>query len=121
VVFLFRRMEFPVWLLRRFCDVNISLYYCDASVDGPYSLDGKRKVSFQPLGFGGTSFEPVFEALDALALTGRPDCIVYFTDGYGDFPDKPPPIQTLWLLVDNGISESDVPFGKAIKMQPLAA
>jgi predicted metal-dependent peptidase len=105
-----------------YSDINISLYYCDASVDGPYSLSGKKpQIEASPVGFGGTSFVPVFKAIEKLTLTDRPDCIIYFTDGDGEFPKHSPVVQTLWVLVDDGVEESDIPFGRTIRMPPLAA
>ena len=94
-------------------DVNIKLYYCDTHADGPHDLGHEK---FAPTGGGGTSFVPVFDKVDELELTDKPDCLVYFTDGFGEFPEQPPSYPTLWLLVDDGIPVSDVPWGRAICM-----
>ena len=93
-------------------DVQIRLYYCDADVIGPYDLSAQQRVA--PTGGGGTSFIPLFDAVADLSLIEQPDCLVYFTDGYGDFPGKAPAYPTLWLLVDDGIPVSDVPWGTAV-------
>lgn len=40
-------------------------------------------------GFGGTSFMPVFDYVDELVASGENiDCLIYLTDGYGDYPDS---------------------------------
>ena len=45
-------------------DVTTLIYYCDASVDGPYKLSNRsEKLDVQPTGGGGTSFAPFFLSL----------------------------------------------------------
>jgi len=55
-------------------------------------------------GLGGTDFRPVFEYVNGLVdrkefenLKG----LIYFTDGYGDFPKKKPPYDTAFVFVEN--------------------
>ena len=54
-------------------------------------------------GFGGTDFRPVFLLVDKLLeqkkftnLKG----LIYFTDGYGDFPERKPPYETAFVFVE---------------------
>jgi predicted metal-dependent peptidase len=47
-------------------------------------------------GRGGTDLRPVFEP-DFLA-EHRPDGIVYFSDGFGPYPEEDPGVETLWVL-----------------------
>lgn len=55
-------------------------------------------------GRGGTSFCPAFEELKKMEW--QPDFVVYFTDGYGDAPEKEP-YDTLWVLVDDGMDPEE--------------
>jgi predicted metal-dependent peptidase len=42
-------------------------------------------------GYGGTSFCPVFEKVNALKEEGEDiECLIYLSDGYGDFPKEVP-------------------------------
>ena len=62
-------------------------------------------------GFGGTDFTPVFAYVDQLIETGeigRLDGLLYFTDGYGRFPAKPPGYQTAFVFLDRE-GEAKVP------------
>ena len=45
---------------------------------------------------GGTSFEPVFRALDD--THEEVACLVYFTDGLAPMPKEPPQVPTLWAI-----------------------
>ena len=69
-------------------------------------------------GFGGTDFRPVFTRVDELIrqhefvnLKG----LIYFTDGYGTFPNKAPQYDTAFLFLDQGYDLPEVPPW-AIKM-----
>ena len=98
-------------------DVTTLIYYCDAAVDGPYKLSNRsEKLDVQPTGGGGTSFAPFFSSIEQLSLTEKPDCLIYFTDGYGDFPSSKPPQPTFWFVTENGIDLDSVPFGRAVSV-----
>ena len=63
-------------------------------------------------GFGGTDFRPVFAYVDKLIqskeftnLKG----LIYFTDGYGDFPARKPPYETAFVFIDDEYNNPDVP------------
>ena len=69
-------------------------------------------------GFGGTDFRPVFEYVDELIrnrefvnLKG----LIYFTDGYGTFPEKMPAYNSAFVFVDDDYRIPEVP-GWAIKL-----
>ena len=50
-------------------------------------------------GFGGTSFRPVFDRIEQLREEENlePDCLIYFTDGCGEYPEKPPEYPVIFL------------------------
>ena len=63
-------------------------------------------------GLGGTCFRPVFTLVDKLIeqreftnLKG----LVYFTDGYGDFPARKPNYETAFVFVDDEYNNPNVP------------
>ena len=80
---------------------------CDCSLKSFYSL-GKNKKLKRLLGGGGTSFIPVFDKAKKL----RPDVVVYFTDGCGEFPESSR-FKTLWCLSE----DVSVPFGKSVLLK----
>ena len=105
---------------RLYADVQVSLYYCDAEIDGPHQLHGKAMNTNPPMGYGGTSFQPVFDAIEKLPLADRPDCLIYFTDGEADFPAQSELLPTLWILTSDGnCEERDIPFGRSLRMKPI--
>lgn len=66
---------------------------CDVEVSRIYPFSGTiERVS----GRGGTDLRPVFapSILNAHGVDG----VVYFTDGEGPYPERPPPIPVLWVL-----------------------
>jgi predicted metal-dependent peptidase len=56
-----------------------------------------RKLKFK--GGGGTNFNPVFEKLKE--MKEKPSLLVYFTDGYGDYPKQKASFPMLWVLTEN--------------------
>jgi predicted metal-dependent peptidase len=60
-----------------------------------------RKLKFK--GGGGTDFRPIFEEVKRCA------CMVFFTDGYATYPEKPPRYPVLWVLTKDNETP---PFGK---------
>ena len=66
---------------------------CDTEVTrlGPFT-----GVLNEVHGRGGTDLRPVFGPA-ALGRV-RPDGVVYFTDGQGPYPERPPLVPVLWVL-----------------------
>lgn len=63
-------------------------------------------------GLGGTDFRPVFEYVEKLSrekefvnLKG----LIYFTDGYGTFPEKKTDYYTAFVFVDDEYNNPEVP------------
>ena len=66
------------------------------------------------MGGGGTDFRPVFDKIKK-EFNNQIDCLVFFTDGYGDFPAHQPPYQVYW--VTENPKSVDWPFGKVISLK----
>jgi predicted metal-dependent peptidase len=92
-------------------NADVTLYYADADISGPYPLK-RRGIIPPPVGGGGTNFRPFFDAIKP----GKFDVCVYLTDGCGTFPDQPPPMPCLWLVSQDGIKPAAFPFGRAIQL-----
>ena len=74
--------------------------------------------NFELKGFGGTDFRPVFEYVDELIRRGEFENLkglIYFTDGYGTFPDKKPAYETAFIFVDDEYGQPQIPVW-AIKL-----
>lgn len=83
---------------------------CDAAVHEVDEFGPDDEVTFRFSGRGGTDFRPVFEEI--YNRNYKPKCLVFFTDGYGSFPDDAPEYPVLW------VSTTDVvyPFGEVIHL-----
>lgn len=82
---------------------------CDAQVHGSRWIEPFEALP-KLSGGGGTDFIPVFDHLIQNRI--RPDYCVFFTDGYGSFPDKKPPFDTLWVMT----SDVKPPFGEVVRV-----
>jgi predicted metal-dependent peptidase len=82
---------------------------CDAQVHGSRWIQPFEALP-KLAGGGGTDFVPVFNHLIQNRI--RPDYCVFFTDGYGSFPDTKPPFDTLWVMT----SDVKPPFGEVVRV-----
>jgi predicted metal-dependent peptidase len=41
---------------------------------------------------------------------------VYLTDGWGEFPEHPPHLPTLWVITPGGRDDADFPFGETVRL-----
>ena len=93
---------------------RVTLQACDERLDarGPWIYqtwepfvipDGLR-------GGGGTDFKPAFAWATEQHL--HPDLMLYFTDGDGEFPARPPEYPVIWLVKGKG----KVPWGERIQL-----
>ena len=99
----------------RFADETIVIT-CDYVVQDVYHVtqfsDVIKEVKFN--GRGGTSFVPPFDKLKELKV--NPECLIYITDGYGEFP-KRPNYPVVWALTPHSIQENQFPWGRTQKME----
>ena len=110
--------------LRHAAPCRITLIQCDYEVQSVDAYGAHDPLphhnparSFRFTGRGGTRFEPVFDRIahpDFQADHGRPDALVFYTDGYGDFPDEAPDYPVLWLITKLKIH----PFTRKSLSQP---
>ena len=86
------------------CDTDIQDEKIFTSVD-ELPLDEEMNMK----GFGGTSFIPVFERADELQKKDNKsiEAVIYFTDGYGEFPDKEPDYPVYLVMDEEEIDNCD--------------
>ena len=100
-----------------FTKINLHIIQCDADIQEDKKITCQEDFdeylkTMQIRGLGGTDFRPVFEYVDQLRqskeftnLKG----LIYFTDGYGEFPAKKPDYDTAFVFVDDEYNNPDVP------------
>ena len=76
---------------------------CDSQMHGKIETVKNVREACQKLqGGGGTNFIPVFEELQKLPKSERPNLVIFATDGDGPAPAVAPPgMEVIWVLVGN--------------------
>lgn len=91
---------------------TVHVMQCDTRVHHTDCFDrGDDVVIGEIYGRGGTSFAPVFAAVDDYAID--PMCLIYLTDLDGRFPDVEPSYPVLWCAYGRGAQQT-APFGEVI-------
>ena len=100
-----------------FSKVNIHIIQCDTVIQEDKKITNQDEFDdylkhMQLKGFGGTDFRPVFQYVDKLIqekeftnLKG----MLYFTDGYGVFPEREPDYKTAFVFLDDDYNNYNVP------------
>jgi predicted metal-dependent peptidase len=105
--------------LRDVFPCELTVIQCDAAIqqiEHYAAEDGTSVPAIQSAqGRGGTDFRPVFDWLGNEAVTAHV-ALLYFTDGYGRFPQGPPPWPTIWLVENSGARDKDFPFGLVCRL-----
>ena len=105
-------------LLNSFGSYELTVIQCDAEVgkvetfDDAAPLDPDRE--WEATGGGGTDFRPVFGYIDDHPELD-PNLLIFFTDGYGDYPERAPAYPVMWLLTRDG--KCDVDWGTRVKFK----
>ena len=92
-----------------FSKVNIYIIQCDSKIQSVKKITSLEDFddyikTMKLRGFGGTDFRPVFNYVDKLIEEGeleRLKGIIYFTDGYGYFPDHKPDYDAAFVFVED--------------------
>ena len=97
--------------------INLHIIQCDAVIQEDVRITSQEEFDaylahMRIRGLGGTDFRPVFSYVNRLCeekeftnLKG----LIYFTDGYGDFPAQMPPYATAFIFIDDALNNPDVP------------
>lgn len=100
-----------------FSRVNIHIIQCDAEIQEDHVITDRSSFEaylkeMKLRGFGGTDFRPVFQYVDRLIEEKRfrnLKGLIYFTDGYGTFPERKPPYTTAFVFVEDSYEIPQVP------------
>lgn len=100
-----------------FSKINLHIIQCDADIQEDRKITSQEEFdeylkTMTIRGLGGTDFRPVFEYVEKLRrekeftnLKG----VIYFTDGFGVFPERKPEYQTAFVFIDDDYNNPDVP------------
>lgn len=100
-----------------FSKINLHIIQCDADIQEHIKITTQEEFdayleTMQIKGLGGTDFRPVFAKVGELIknkefknLKG----LIYFTDGYGVFPERKPDYNTAFVFVKDDYEIPDVP------------
>ncbi len=100
-----------------FSRINLHIIQCDAAVQEDAKITSQEDFdeylkTMRLRGLGGTDFRPVFAYVDKLIeqhefqnLKG----LIYFTDGWGDFPTQMPPYSTAFVFLQEEYNNLTVP------------
>ena len=100
-----------------FTKINLHIIQCDANIQEDQKITCQEDFdeylkTMQIHGLGGTDFRPVFDYVEQLCQSGEfvnLKGLIYFTDGYGEFPAKKPNYDTAFVFVDDDYNNPDVP------------
>ena len=86
--------------------MNVHVIQCDSTVTSDIKITGRGELkeiagNLRVKGFGATDFRPVFEyvreMIDKREFT-KLKGMIYFTDGYGIYPETPPPYDCMFVF-----------------------
>ncbi len=103
--------------------LNVHIVQCDSKITEDTVIESKNDLkkaadNFKIKGFGATDFRPVFAYVDQLIRDEKIKNLkglIYFTDGYGIYPESPPRYDTLFVFDREDEYRMPVP-GWAIKV-----
>jgi predicted metal-dependent peptidase len=91
-----------------FVPIDVMQFDCDKTQD-PKPFD-RRRINFEFLGRGGTSFEPVIKIVDEKHYKS----VLIFTDGCAGEPPKPKNARVVWVMPEG--CNAPVEWGLKIHM-----
>ena len=106
-----------------FSKINLHIIQCDAEIQEDVKITTQEEFdnylkNMKLHGFGGTDFRPVFKYVNTLIdrhefvnLKG----LIYFTDGFGVFPERQPDYHTAFVYINDEYENPAVPVW-AIKL-----
>lgn len=106
-----------------FHKVNVHIIQCDAKIQSDIKLENDADfnefiANGEIKGFGSTDFRPVFDYVEELMDRGEFENLkglIYFTDGYGIYPERMPDYDVIFAFLNEDENRQPVP-GWAIKV-----
>jgi len=104
-----------IYEIQKIYPIEIKIIQADAKVQKVDTLRKGQTFNGEIEGRGGTNFIPVFKYIKEKHL--NVDLLLYLTDGFGDFPNKQPSYNVLWVLTEDGIEQNEIPFGRTLRLK----
>lgn len=100
-----------------FHSINVHIIQCDADIQSDLKITDINHLTdilqtFKVSGNGDTDFRPVFRYVEQLQQQGELSHLqgmLFFTDGFGIYPQKRPPYDVAFLFLDDNYAEHMVP------------
>lgn len=100
-----------------FHKINVHIVQCDNEVQSDTKITGdedfEKFMRYGKLnGFGATDFRPVFSYIEELRERGEFESLkglIYFTDGYGIYPERMPDYDVIFAFLDEDENRAPVP------------
>ena len=100
-----------------FSKINLYIIQCDAEIQEVVKITSQKEFddyvkNMKLHGFGGTDFRPAFELVNDLVKSGelaRLKGIIYFTDGWGIFPERKPAYDAAFVFIRQDDFNPNVP------------
>ncbi len=100
-----------------FQKINVHIIQCDAQIRSDIVLTSQEDfdefIAYGEIkGFGSTDFRPVFTYVDELQDEGaflNLAGLIYFTDGYGIYPEQMPPYDVIFAFLNEDENRMSVP------------
>jgi len=100
-----------------FSKINVHIVQCDNEIQQDTRITSDEEfdafMKYGKLrGFGGTDFRPVFEYVNRLKEQGEFENlkgVIYFTDGYGIYPEQMPPYDVIFAFLNEDQHRAPVP------------
>jgi len=100
-----------------FTKINLHIIQCDTVIQEDVKITTQEEFDnylkeMKLHGLGGTDFRPVFQYVNAMVDNSEFENLkglIYFTDGYGTFPQKKPPYDTAFVFIEESYNNYDVP------------
>ncbi|MCI8342027.1 MAG: metallopeptidase [Firmicutes bacterium] len=100
-----------------FRKINMHIIQCDNRVQEDKIIVSKEDFeqyinNFEVKGRGGTDFRAAFDYVNSLCEEKKMNelkGLIYFTDGYGEYPTSAPAYETAFVFVDDSFDDAGVP------------
>ena len=99
-------------LARSFANVEMRVLTHDVEVhdDIPIRNGDVNKIKrIKVHGGGGTSHRPLFDYIEQRKNQWDTKLLISFTDGYSDFPEKRPDVDTIFVLAGSHVPKENMP------------
>lgn len=100
-----------------FSKINVHIIQCDSQIQQDVKITERKEFDAflqngKLTGFGSTDFRPVFAYVDELIRAGEFEDLkglLYFTDGYGIYPEQMPPYDAAFVFLKEDDNAPKVP------------